>query len=191
MLNKKFWEETFGRQGEYDISRRKIIAESSRAQHASKQAIFALQRGKESDAKKLIAEAEEGLISLDKRFGQDFRLRMEGSWKASVEEFCEAKLFYDFWKNGKIDSVKGFHVEPDELIGALSDTTGEIVRMMIIWTTRGELDKVKKASEVISAAIHELMKNSFGGYLRTKFDQAKKNMQKAEQILYDLSIRDK
>jgi len=62
---------------------------------------------------------------------------------------------------------------------------------MIIWTTQGKIDKVKKAGQVIDEVIHELMQSNYGGYLRTKFDQAKKSMNKSESILYDLSIREK
>src|SRR3989339_495028 len=102
MLDKKFWEKVFAEQGEFDTSRRKIIAESAAALHSSKLAIFALHRDDLVEAKAKIDEAKKGLQSLDERFGKDFRLRMEGSWKAAVEEFSEAKLFYDFCTGEKI-----------------------------------------------------------------------------------------
>jgi len=69
--------------------------------------------------------------------------------------------------------------------------TGEILRQMIIWTTRKEFDNVKDAGAIIEEVIHELIQHNFSGYLRTKFDQAKVNLHKSEQILYDLSIREK
>ena len=191
MLNKKFWQGVLQGQTEYDIARRKIIGESSGALQAAKQAIFALQRDKKTEAKERISESKKGLISLEERFGKDGKLRIEGAWKAAVEEYVEAKLFNDFIEGKKIDGIKEFFVLPDEYIGGLSDLTGEIVRMMIIWTTRGEVEKVKKAAEVIDGIIHELMQYNYGGYLRTKFDQAKRSLQKAQQILYDLSIREK
>lgn len=191
MLNKKFWEEVLKGQMEYDISRRKIISEGSNAQHLAKQAIFALQRGNKEDAVKMIEESRKGLISLEERFGKDGKLRTEGVWKASVEEHVEAKLFLDFIEGKEIDEIKEFFVLPDEYIGGLSDLTGEIVRMMVLWTTKGKIEEVKNAAEVIAVIIEELMEYSYGGYLRTKFDQAKKSLQKSEQILYDLSIRKK
>ena len=191
MLNKKFWQGVLQGQTEYDISRRKIIGESSGALQSAKQAIFALQRDNKAEAEEKIKESKKGLISLEERFGKDGKLRIEGAWKAAVEEYVEAKLFSDFTEGRKIDGVEEFFVLPDEYIGGLSDLTGEIVRMMILWTTRGEIEKVKKASEVIDGIIHELMQYNYGGYLRTKFDQAKRSLQKAQQILYDLSIREK
>ncbi len=191
MLNKKFWQTVLQDQTDYDIARRKIISEGSNAQHLAKQAIFALQRNNKKEAKDKLTLSRSGLISLEKRFGKDGKLRMEGVWKAAVEEHVEAKLFMDFIEGKKIQEVKEFYVLPDEYIGGLSDLTGEIVRMMIIWTTKGKIKEVKEAGEVIALIIEELMKYNYGGYLRTKFDQAKKSLQKSEQIMYDLSIRKK
>lgn len=114
---------------------------------------------------------------------------MEGAWKAAVEEFLEAKLFYDFYSGKKITGIKGFFIDSDEYLGALSDMTGEIVRLMVLWTAKNEIDKVKASAKVIDEVIHDLMQNNLTGYLRTKFDQAKKNLQKSESILYDLAIR--
>jgi len=178
-------------QTEYDIARRKIISESSTAQQLAKQAIFALQRDGKKEAEEKIAESKKGLISLETRFSKDGKLRTEGAWKAAVEEFVEAKLFSDFIDGKRIDGIKEFFVLPDEYIGGLSDLTGEILRMMVIWTTKGNIKEVKASAAVIDSIIHELMQYNHGGYLRTKFDQAKKSLQKAEQIVYDLSIRDK
>lgn len=189
MLDKKFWDKIFKEQGEFDTARRKIISESAAALHASKLTIFALHRDDLNEAKMKLAEAKTGLQSLDKRFGKDFRLRMEGSWKAAVEEFAEAKLFYDFCTSGKITGIKDLNVEADEYIGGMSDLTGEILRKMIIWATQKKDDKLKPAAAVIEDVVHELMQQNLGGYLRTKFDQAKKSQHKCEEVLYDISLR--
>ncbi|KKQ79396.1 MAG: hypothetical protein UT02_C0037G0007 [Parcubacteria group bacterium GW2011_GWC2_38_7] len=189
MLDKKFWDKVFKEQANFDVSRRKIIAESAAALHGSKLTIFALHRDDLAEAKTKLDEAKKGLQSLDKRFGKDFRLRMEGSWKAGVEEFVEAKLFYDFCTSGKITGIKDLSVEADEYIGGMSDLTGEILRKMIIWATQKEDKKLKPSAEVIGDVVHVLMQQNLGGYLRTKFDQAKKNQRKCEEVLYDISLR--
>jgi len=190
MFNKSFWKKVFDKQTAFDVSRFKIIKESGEALQCSKKAIFAFQRGRADEAEVKLQEARAVLKSLEERFGKDFRLRMEGSWKSAMEEFCEAKLFGDFYKNEKLDAIKEFHVEPDEYLGGLTDVTGEIVRMMIIWTTQKEFDKVRQANEVIHDIVEELMEYNFVGYLRTKFDQAKNSLRKAEEIVYDISLRD-
>ncbi|MBT4722531.1 hypothetical protein HN958_01700 [Candidatus Falkowbacteria bacterium] len=191
MLDKTFFTKVFKQNSDDVAGRRKIISESSNALHWSKQSIFALQRGKKIEAKDRLADANKALISLDKRFGKDGKLRSEGSWKAAVEEYLEAKFFADFMAGKKITGIKDFPVLSEEYLGALSDLTGEIVRMMVLWTTKGKIKDVKDAGEIVHATLHELMQSDYRGYLRTKFDQAKRNLQKSESILYDLSIRDK
>jgi len=187
-MNRDFWEKVFADHKAGDISRRKIIAESAGAQHLAKQVIFDLQRGNNEDAITKFNQSLESLKSLQERFGENQRLRNEGSWKSAIEEFAEAKLFMDFCLKKEISDIPELKVETEEYLGGLSDMTGEIVRMMVIWTIKNDFAKVQKGHEVISEVIAELMKNNFGGYLRTKFDQAKKNLQRAEQILYDWKI---
>lgn len=189
MLNKTTWKKIFKSQDDFDVARRKIISESSGALHLAKQAIFSLHRDNKKEAKEKLALAEKILVSLDKRFGKDFRLRMQGSWKAGVEEYVEAKLFFDFCDKGEIGDIKGFNIEADEYIGGLSDVTGEIVRKMISWATNKKFKELKEGNEMINEIIHELIQNNLTGYLRTKVDQAKKSLQKSEQILYDVAIR--
>ncbi len=184
-MNEQFWKKVFADHAEGDISRRKIIGESLSAQHLAKQVIFDLQRGNFAEATEKYEKSLEGLKSLQDRFGNDQRLRNEGSWKASIEEFVEAKLFMDFCLNKELTAVSELKIETEEYLGGLSDTTGEIVRLMVIWTIKDDYQNVLRGHETVRLIIGELMKNNFGGYLRTKFDQAKKNLQRAEQILYD------
>lgn len=191
MIDKKFWKNVFFQQTELDTSRWEVIAASAKAQHLAKQAIFAMQRDNLAEAKEKLAGAKNILVDMDQKFGQEFRLRGEGSWKASVEEFVEAKLFMDFCQDEELDEIKEFKVEFDEYIGGLSDVCGEIVRKMISLTTTNKFNEVKKANEAINDIIHELMQVNFTGYLRTKFDQAKKHLQKSESIIYDIAIREK
>jgi len=191
MLDQKFWEKILNEQNDFTISRRKIIARSSNAQHLAKQAIFALQRDDIKKAEADLKDSEKLLKDLEVDFAKNKKLRNEGSWKAGLEEFIEAKLFFDFYTGKPIAGIKTLKIGPEEYIGGLCDTTGEILRSMIIWTTKNEIEKVKHGGEIISQIIAELIKYSHAGYLRTKFDQAKKSLQKSESILYDLSIRDK
>ncbi len=174
---------------DFGIARRKIISESNGILSKSKQAIFAMHRGNLADALNKIDEAKQGIKSLEKRFGKDGGLRREGSWKAAMEEFVEASLYYDFLKTGKLKQLNGVKIEADEYIGGLSDFTGEVLRKMVVWATEGDMKKVKNGQEAIAEVISELIELDLVSYLRTKFDQAKKNWQKSESIMYDLSLK--
>lgn len=187
MMNAKFWQKIFSEQAELDIARRKIISASSDAQHFAKQVIFALQRDNVKEAAEKLALATKLLVALDKKYGKNGKLRNEGAWKAGIEEFVEAKLFFDYCGGKKIGAVDEFYVELDEYLGGLSDLTGELVRLMIIRATAKEFNEVKKAGKAVEEVIHALMQNNLTGYLRTKFDQAKNSLRKAEEILYEIS----
>lgn len=187
MMDTKFWQKIFTEQSELDVARRKIISASSDAQHLAKQVIFALQRDNTQEAAEKLAEAMKLLVELDKKYGKNGKLRNEGAWKAGIEEFVEAKLFFDYCRGGKIGAIKEFYVELDEYLGGLSDLTGEIVRLMIIKATAKRFAEVKKAGAAVDEVIHALMQNNLTGYLRTKFDQAKNSLRKAEEILYEIS----
>jgi len=80
-------------------------------------------------------------------------------------------------------------VNYDDYLGAICDLTGEIVRKMILLVTNGEDEKAKKLKEFITEIINELIKFDLTGYLRHKYDEAKRNLKKAEEILYDLKIK--
>lgn len=191
MLDLKFWADIFKQQSDFNSGRRAIVGRSSDALHFSKQAIFALHRDNLKEAKEKLASATKLLNELDEKFGKKTYLRSEGSWKAGMEEFCEAQLFMNFCEGKKIGEIKNMRVEADEYIGGLCDVCGEIVRKMVGLATEGKIKEVKKANEALQEIIHELMQNNFSGYLRTKFDQAKRSLQKAEEIVYDISIRNK
>ena len=58
-----------------------------------------------------------------------------------------------------------------------------------------ESEGLKRAAQLglkttADAVVRGLTEMDFSGYLRTKYDQAKSHLRKAEEILYDLSLRD-
>jgi hypothetical protein len=48
---------------------------------------------------------------------------------------------------------------------------------------------VAQAVDVVGIIIEFMLDLDLTGYLRTKFDQAKKNLSRLEQMTYDLAIR--
>ncbi|MFH0988224.1 MAG: hypothetical protein V1763_02535 [Parcubacteria group bacterium] len=189
MLNKKFWQEALATQSAFDVNRRVIIGQAADALHLSKQAIFALHRADLKEAQEKLDLARQILAALEKQHGGDHLLLDEGSWKAAFEEFVEASLFNAYCNGKEIGEIEGLSIGAEQYIGGLSDLCGEIVRHMVGLTVDKKFDEVMKAREVIVDIIHELMQANLTGYLRTKFDQAKRHWQKAEEIVYDISIR--
>jgi predicted translin family RNA/ssDNA-binding protein len=188
MLNKKFFA---GLKKDYDRregERRQIIGLSSQILHDSKRVIFSLHRGDEKKAAESLKEIEDKLAYLGKKFGHP-RLKEEGSYKAGMEEYVEAKMYYLVLTGQKIDSVKGASIDTESYLGGICDLTGELVRLAVNRAAEGKADEAEKARDIINEIMAELVEFDMTGYMRTKYDQARTNLRKIEQIGYELKIR--
>jgi predicted translin family RNA/ssDNA-binding protein len=74
-------------------------------------------------------------------------------------------------------------------LGGICDTTGELVRRAVNEAARGNLDEVEKIHGIIDQILGELVEFDMTGYLRTKYDQARGNLRKIEQINYEVKLR--
>jgi len=188
MIDKKFIQKL---KKDYDKTvgeRRQIISLSNIALHDSKRVIFALQRDDIKTAEIKIGEIERVLIKLEKKFGLS-RILEEGSYKAGAEEYVEAKTFYFVVVGKKISKFKEVNITVDSYIGGLCDLTGELVRRAVNRAAAGNLEEVNKIKKIINDIMAELVEFDMTGYLRTKYDQAKGNLRKIEQIDYEIKIR--
>ncbi len=188
MLNKIFLKKL---KKDYDKNtgeRRQIISRSNIVLHDSKRVIFSLHRGDIKQAEKSLAEIEKILKEMEKKFGYN-RLMQEGAYKAGVEEYVEAKMFCRVINSEKIDEIKGIKIDIEGYLGGISDTTGELVRLATNMAAKGEFQEVEKIKNIITDIMAELVEFDITGYLRTKYDQAKGNLRKVEQIMYDINIR--
>lgn len=188
MINKKFIQKL---KKEFDGSnneRRQIISLSNVVLHDSKRAIFAMHRGDMKKVEEELEKIEKILAKLEKKFTYK-RISMEGAYKAGVEEYVEAKMFYLLLTGKKIDKIKGLTISYDSYLGGICDTTGELVRRATNQAARGNFDEVEKMRQVISDVMAELVTFDMTSYLRTKYDQARGNLRKIEQINYEVSLR--
>jgi hypothetical protein len=64
-----------------------------------------------------------------------------------------------------------------------------MVRYGVRQVTLGNADVVSHIHETVSMIIEFLLDLDLTGYVRTKFDQAKKNLSRLEEMSYDLAIR--
>ncbi|MCK5123328.1 MAG: hypothetical protein KAQ87_04260 [Candidatus Pacebacteria bacterium] len=188
MINKKFIQKLKKDYDKGENERRQIIKLSDVVLHSSKRTIFSLHRGDLSKAKTELTEIEKSLQKLEKEFGHQ-RVSKEGSYRAGAEEYVEAKMFYFVMAGEKVDKIKGINLNIDSYLGGLCDLTGELVRQAINQATAGNFDEVDKIKKIINEIMAELVKFDMTGYLRTKYDQAKNNLRKIEQIEYEVKMR--
>lgn len=189
MFNKNLFKKLKIQHNTFANSRREIIKRSNDALAKSKRAIFAFHRNDYEGGEILLKEAEDIFRYLNKKFKKNVVARQEGSLKAAHEEFLEAKFFGKVSHGEKLDFVKNVEISLESYLGALCDLTGELVRLAVNKAASGQDQKVEKIKKIIEDILEELIQFDLTGYLRTKYDQAKHNLKKIEEIYYDIKIR--
>lgn len=174
---------------DYDKTRQLTISQANQILHKAKQAIFAFHREEIKKGEKLLNQIEPDLNKLKKSLSQYPSLKYNGPYKAAIEEYVEAKLFWQILKFDKMEKIKEVQVEFDDYLAGICDLTGELVRKMIFFASKNNLKRTEKLKVIISDILDELVKINLVGYLRHKFDEAKHNLEKAEQIIYEMKIR--
>lgn len=190
MINKKFLKKLKEEYSNYNSERRQIISLANVILHDSKRIIFSLHRGEVEKCGEALIEVEKLIKKLDEKFAYN-RVNAEGSYRAGVEEYVEAKMFYNVLTGEKIDKIKGIKLNFESYLGGICDTTGELLRKAVNEAAQGNIFEVKKMKEIIGDILAELVEFDMTGYLRTKYDQARGNLRKIEQVNYEVSLRNK
>ncbi len=191
VVDKKYLETVRRQIAAYEAARREVIKLAGDALSASKRSIFALHRDDRDGAAALLAEAESGFARVRQAADKIPDLVQEGSYRAALEEYVEARLYQRFLDKGDIGEVTGRDIDYEIFLSGLSDLTGELQRRQVRLATEGRVEEVGRIKEAIEEVIDELTAMDLGGYLRNKFDQAKNNLRRAEDVLYEVTIRRK
>lgn len=191
MVDKSYLQEIKDRQAAYAAARREIIALAADMQQASKRAIFALHRNDVAGAQVLLASADEKIAAIRKLIVAVPDTSDVGSFRAALEEYAEAALYLQFVQEGKVGRLDVPEIDDEIYLGGLSDLAGELQRRVVALATGGKVEEVRLAKEAIGEIVEGLLAMDLGGYLRTKFDQAKNALRRAEDVMYDLSLREK
>lgn len=187
MINKIFFTKLKAEYLKYSSHRDSVINESRSVLRDSKDAIFASHRDDLKQADKSLKHAQKVIKSLSHKVKNN-RLNYEGAYRAALEEYAEAKLFYNFLTTGKVMEIKELNLDFEIYIGALSDFTGELVRRAVLKATKRDVQAVNELHKITQEVINQFIKFDLLSNLRNKFDQGKKNLRKLEEIMYDLSM---
>lgn len=167
---------------------RAVIPISADALHAAKRAIFALHRGDQKKAEELLANAKSLLQQIEKK-GTQALVQSEGSYRAAVEEYVEAALFFQFLKKGMIGAIPNLTIPYESYLAGMSDVVGEILRYVVNEASDQKKEEVQKGKRMAEAIVGVLVDMNLTGYLRTKFDQAKQSLRKIEYIAFELALQ--
>lgn len=189
MLDREYFNKIKAQHAAYEAGRRDVIKFSGDALSAAKRAIFALHRDDTAGADALLEESAKLLGQIDGMTAAVAGLTDEGSYRAAVEEFVEASLYRGYLKDEKIGPVIGLTIDYDVYLGGLADLAGELQRRQVRLATEGDVAGVKRLKDEIEGIIVALMEMDIGGYLRTKLDQARNSLRRAEDILYEVTLK--
>lgn len=173
----------------YAQIRRDVITEAGNALHTAKRVIFALHRGDKKEAETKLAAVERAFLSLQKRYKYVPEIHEEGSYRAALEEYVEAKLLHQFLSGRKITRISELSVPTEIYLAGLCDVPGELYRYAIRAATEGDLAMVDRCTQAGEDIIGALTEFDLTKYLRTKFDQAKHAAQKLEIVRYEVRLR--
>lgn len=188
-MDKKFFSRILREYRQYISLREEVIKSSRDVLKTSKQAIFLLHRDDIDRAGKMLDEIENMLMGMKKLFSRERRLQYEGYYKDCLEEFVEAKLFYNFLQKGNIEINSKVDLSFDDYLGGLCDLTGEILRKAVQIATQKKYTQLTLYQRAVEKILGELIKFDLTSKLRSKYDAAKRNLRRIEEIMYDVSVR--
>jgi len=173
----------------FQEKRDQIIKQARDITKNSKNAIYALHRGDFDLATSLMKASLTRAQELYPIIQEEPKLR-SGTYTAGLEEYCEARIFEHFLKEGKILPKSQIPlVERHEYLGGIFDFTGELNRYAVLQATNRKAAEVQKCRDIVENLFCAFLKFEFrNGSLRKKFDSLKYTLRKMEGLLYDLSL---
>lgn len=184
MLNPKDIKEMEFYVKEEDSLREELIANARLILKDSKSAIYSIHRKELKDAKKSLESAESIIKKCRAILQKHPHLKL--SFDNALEEYAEAMLFYGYVTN-KFPSYKDIGVDPILYLQGLSDLTGELGRRAVLEATAKNKKEVQKIRDLIHDIQGILIRFDLrNGELRKKADAIKWNLNKVEELLYDL-----
>jgi len=189
MIEKKYIHGMRKSYQEYATIRRDVIVHAGEALHAAKRAIFAMHRGDLKEAETKMNDAKKMCTALQKKYKKTPVFVEEGSYKAALEEYIEARLLHQFITKGVIKKISDITISSDVYLAGLCDVPGELYRYAIGAAAKRDVQMVEQCTAMGNEIVGELIEFNFTKYLRTKFDQAKQAVHKLEIVRYELSLR--
>lgn len=176
----------------YDGKREKLIKQSRVVLKAAKELGYCVHRSNKSECSKYVIALQKEYNALLKIKEGNVKLQFEGSFNEACEEYAENILYFDFVFGEKLRSYEELKVSQDNYIGSLADLTGELGRRCVHLAIKKKYSEIYLIQEFVSSIFKEMLSFNFrNGTLRKKSDSIKWNLNKIEDIIYDIELKGK
>jgi predicted translin family RNA/ssDNA-binding protein len=190
MINKKDFLRLKKELDDFEEQREATISKSRDILKSSKQAVYSVHRHEMKEAGKLITQAEKDIAIIKKNIINNPKLDFVGAYSAAIQEYVEAKCYYEFIRCGCVPSQQQLDVQVEDYLLGLCDLTGELGRKTVLAAIAKDYQMVVTIRNLVDD-IHGLFLqlNLRNGELRKKSDSIKWNLKKIEDVLYDVKTK--
>jgi len=168
----------------FEEKREQVIILSREIIQLSKQIIYALHRDDINKASKIVKDIKSKVTKLPKEYFD------AGIQNVALQEYVEAVCFYEFLRNNKIPTRTLLKVDTENYLMGLCDLTGELMRKAVKAVIKKKFDYASKIKDLVEELYGEFLKFDLrNSELRKKSDSIKWNLQKLEDLMYNISVR--
>lgn len=169
----------------FEKRREETILTSRDIIRISKQIIYSVHRNDLDNAEKLIKEIKLKIKNLDKTKNYDTGISF-----VAFQEYVEAVAFYELIKSNRLLGKKELDVDVEAYLAGLADLTGELGRKAVHDAIKKDFDSVLRIKETVEDIYGEFLNFDLrNGELRKKSDAIKWNLNKLEDLVLSLSLR--
>jgi len=192
MLDEKDFAEMVEEYSRSDSVREDLIKLGRDIIKASKKIIYNTHRDDLDKAEASVKDIKKLISKFNDIAGKSPELLYSGTYRATVQEYVEAVVYFSFVKSRKIPSRKELGVQSEPYLLGLCDLTGELVRNAILSATKEKYSDVKLINETVEKIFNSMLQFDFrNSELRKKFDSVKYDLKKLEDLVLQLKLKDK
>lgn len=172
----------------FEHARESVIKGSRDILRHSKQAIYSVHRNELKEARNILKKLEKQIKELNSTISP--KLNLTGAFSTAVQEYVEARCYYEFVSNKSIPSASMLDVQLNDYLLGLCDLTGELGRRAVASVIRKDLKEVYSIRDAVDEIYNMFLQFDLrNGELRKKSDAIKWNLKKIEDIVYDIKTK--
>lgn len=177
---------------QFDALREQLIKDSRDVLKLSKAAIYSVHRQDITEAAKQLAQAKAVIKKLNDCVKKDESFASVGAYSEALEEYTEASCYYGLVKDRKLLTAKDLGVCTHIYLPGLCDLVGELVRKAVNSSIKGDFDTALEIKDFVAEIYEELMMFDFRNIpARKKFDSIKYGLEKLENLVLELKLKQK